>query len=187
MIFWVGILVGGVFAWLAVRMGFFETWAMLFNIIISVYLGILLGPMLVEIIPGAAGTPYSKVLGMISAAIVAFLILHCISYTFFTGQLTMSFPGIFNSLGAAFLGFLAGFLVWSFAILLVCMTPVSKYDIVKGLGFGGSSQQTSISYMSWWCDLVHKAAASEGDKITCQERIRELLDDGQRNSGENRG
>ncbi|MHC4624010.1 MAG: hypothetical protein ACYS4W_08920 [Planctomycetota bacterium] len=175
MIFWAGILTGGLIAWVAVRIGFYETWTLLFNIIITVYLSIFIGPMLVDVIPGAAGTPYSKVLTMASTAIVSFLILHCISYTFFTGQISISLPSLFNSLGAAFLGFLAGYLVWSFLVLLFCITPLSQHDIAKGLGFGGSSQQSSLSYMSWWCDAVHRVAASEENEITCKQHVSELL------------
>ncbi|MHC4619427.1 MAG: hypothetical protein ACYTEQ_16900 [Planctomycetota bacterium] len=175
MLFWAGILAGGIVAWVAVKIGFYETWTLLFNITITVYLSVFVGPMLADIIPGAAGAPYSKVLTMASTAIVSFLILHCISYTFFTGQVSISLPSLFNSLGAAFLGFLAGFLVWSFLVLLVGITPISQHSIAKGLGFGGTSQQTNISYMSWWCNLVHRVGASEENEMTCEERVRELL------------
>ncbi|HUW18456.1 MAG TPA: CvpA family protein [Sedimentisphaerales bacterium] len=176
MIFWVGILIGGLFAWVAVKIGFYEAWAMLFNIVMSVYLGVFLGPIIISIIPGAADMVYSSMLAIISTAIVVFLILHVVSYTFFTGQFTVSFPRIFNSLGTAFLGFLAGFLVWSLVILLISMTPISRYGILKGIGFGGQSQQTTISYITWWCNLVHKAAASQDSKTTCAEYISGLME-----------
>jgi hypothetical protein len=180
MVFWIGILAGGLFAWVAVKIGFYETWTLLFNIIITVYVSVFAGPMLVDVIPGAAGAPYSKVLTMVSTAVVTFLILHCISYTFFTGQMNISLPSLFNSLGAAFLGFLAGFLVWSFLVVLFCITPISQHSIAKGLGFGGSSQQTSISYMSWWCNRVHQLAGSEENQITCEEHVGELVATAQR-------
>jgi len=176
MIFWVGILAGGLFAWLAVKIGFYEMWATLFNIVISIYLAIFLGPIILAIIPGVSDTPYSNVLTMLCTAAGGFLILHCISYTFLTGQFSVSFPKIFNTLGAAFLGFLAGFLVWSFLSLLICMTPVSQQPIVKALGFASQSQQASVSYMSSWCDLVSKAV---DNKISGEEAIRALLDKAQ--------
>jgi hypothetical protein len=187
MVVWIGILVGALFAWFAVKTGFYETWAMLFNIIISVYLGIFLGPVLVDIVPGAADTPYSSILAMLSSAIAAFLILHCISYTFLTGQFSVTFPSIFNSLGAAFLGFLAGFLVWSFATVLICISPISQNSFVRGLGFGGASQQTNLSNLSWWCNLVHKAAASGNGKISCEEQIARLLKKAEKKKGTETG
>lgn len=176
MIFWVGILVGGLFAWLAVKMRFYETWAMLFNIVISVYLAIFLGPVIVDIVPAAGDMPYSDVLAIVCTAVVAFLILHCISYTFLTGQFSVSFPKIFNTLGAALLGFFAGFLVWSFVGLLIYLTPVSQNAFVKEIGFGSQFRQTNVSNICWWCNLVHKAVASEQSTCTVEEAITALLE-----------
>lgn len=175
MIFWVGILVGGLFVWLAVKIGFYETWAMLFNIVISVYLAIFLGPTIVDIIPAAGDMPYGNILAIICVAMVAFLILHCISYSFLTGQFSVSFPRMFNSLGAALLGFLAGFLVWSFVALLIYLTPISRNAFVREIGFGSRFQQTNISYISWWCNLVNKAVAPEENARTAEEAISGLL------------
>jgi len=174
MIFWVGILVGGIFAYLAVKIGFYETWAMLFNIVVSIYLAVFLGPVIADI--PAADVWFSSVLAMVSIAIGAFLILHCISYTFLTGQFSVSFPTIFNTLGAGFLGFLAGFLVWSFISLLIYITPASENAFVKGVGFDRQSQQTNISYMCWWCNLVNNVAAFQDNKVTSEEAIDGLLE-----------
>ncbi|MHC4657548.1 MAG: CvpA family protein [Planctomycetota bacterium] len=176
MVFWVGILVGGLFAWLAFKMGLYETWAMLFNIVISIYLAVFLVPVIMEIFPAAGGTAYSNVLAMITTAVGAFLILHGICYTFVIGQLNMSFPRTLDTLGAGFLGFLAGFLVWSFVTILVCMTPLSQNKILRGLDFSGQSLQTNISYVCRWCNLVHKAAAFEDSVITSEEAVRGLME-----------
>lgn len=176
MVFWVGILVGGLFAWLAVKRGFYETWAILFNIVISIYLAVFLVPVIMEIFPAAGGTAYGNTLAMITTAIGAFLILHGICYTFITGQFSVSLPRILDTLGAGFLGFLTGFLVWSFVTVLVCTTPLSQNKIIKGMGFGGQSQQTNVSYICRWCNLVNKIAASEHNKITSKEAIRGLME-----------
>ncbi len=175
MVFWIGILTGGVFAWFAVRMGFYETWAMLFNIVIAIYLAVFLGPIIADVIPGAGDTPYSKVLGMISTSIGAFLILHGISYICFTSQFSVPFPRICDILGAGFLGFSTGLLIWSFVCLLICVTPISQNTFVKEIGFSRQSQQTNISYISWWCELVNTAVASEDSESTSREVIDELL------------
>ena len=104
---------------------------MLFNILISVYLAIFLGPAIVDMFPAAGGSAFSNALAMASTGVGAFLILHCISYTFITGQFTVSLPRILDSLGAALLGFLAGFLVWSFASLLICTSPISQNAFIE--------------------------------------------------------
>ena len=135
MVFWIGILVGGLFAWFAIRMGFYETWVMLFNIVISVYLGVFLGPIIANIV-AVADAPYSNVLAILAIAIASFLILYGISYIFFTSQFNIPFPKVFDILVAGFLGFLAGFLVWSFVSFLVCIAPISQNTFVKEIGFG---------------------------------------------------
>ncbi|HCO95296.1 MAG TPA: hypothetical protein DIU00_15330, partial [Phycisphaerales bacterium] len=125
MVFWTGILAGGLFAWFAIRIGFYEMWAMLFNIIISIYIAVFLTPVIIDIIPAAGDTSYGNALTMVTAAIGVFLILYVITYLFLTGQFKVSFPRIFDTLGTSVLGFLAGFLIWSFAAALICATPAS--------------------------------------------------------------
>jgi hypothetical protein len=180
MVFWAGILTGALFAWLAVKMGFYWTWSTLFNIVISVYLAIFLGPIIPDFVPGAADTGYSDVLAMLSIGLGVFLILHCISCAFLTAQFRVSFPKLIDSLGAMLLGFLAGFLAWSFVGLLICMTPVAQNDSLKEIGFGGKSQQTTLSNLGWWCDSVHRAVGSKGREVTSKEIIEELLKNAER-------
>jgi hypothetical protein len=76
MLFWAGILTGGLFTWLAVRIGFY--------------------------------------------------ILYAIAYTFLTGQFKVNFPKIFDILFAGLLDFPLGFLVFSFMVLVITVTPLSK-------------------------------------------------------------
>jgi len=174
MVFWMSILVSGLFAWHAIKMGFYETWAFVFNIIISIYLAVFLRPIIANI-PGVGDTPYINALTMAATATGAFLILHGISYTFITGQFRVSFPRIFDTLGAGFLGFLAGFLVWSFAGLLICITPISQNSFVKKTGFENQFRQNNASVIYWWCDLVNTAVSSRSTEHTAEEAVSELL------------
>lgn len=175
MVFWVGILLGGFFAWFAVKTGFYETWIMLFNIVISIYLAIFLRPIIVDIVPATGGTPYGNALTMIATAIGVFLILHGISYVFFTSQFSFSFPKIFNTLGAGFLGFLAGFLVWSFVSLLIYITPISQNTFIKDIGFGNQFEQTNMPVICWWCDLLNRVVSRQDNVVTGEQVISGLL------------
>jgi len=174
MVFWIGILVGGTFAWLAIKLGFYQTWALIFNIIISIYLAVYLRPVIVNI-PAVGDTPYNNALAMVAVALAAFLILHGISYTFLTGQFNVSFPKVFDILGTGFLGFLAGFLVWSFLTLLIYITPVSQNTFVKGIGFTDDFQKTSVSYISRFCNLVNAVVSSQDNKDSAEQTISKLL------------
>ena len=176
MVFWTGIVVGGFFIWLAVRMGFYETWALLFNVVISVYVAVFLTPAIVYIIPAAGKTPYGNALTLTTIAVGTFLILHGISYTFLTGQFNVSFPKIFDNLGAGVLGFLAGFLIWSFAALLISATPIGQKCFARAIGFGPEIQQTNGSYICWWCNLVSTAVSAKDNRQQAQETVSRLLE-----------
>lgn len=175
MLFWIGILVGGVFAWLGFKIGFYQTWALLFNVVIAVYLAIFLGPVIVEVIPGVSEAPFSTVLAVTATGIGAFLILQCLSYTFVTGQFNVMIPRLVDTLGSVLLGFLSGFLVWSFVALLLCMTPISENRLMKGIGFHGESEQTIKANVFWWCNLVHGVAAADEQSPTPRDTVAELL------------
>jgi hypothetical protein len=174
MVFWVGILVGGLFAYLAIKKGFYEMWALGFNIIISIYLAVFLGPVIADIIPVDTAV-YNKALTVLATAVACFLILHGISYTFITGQFSISFPKIVDVVGAGLFGFLIGFLVWSFISLLIMTTPITENAFAEELGFDDQAQQTNVSYVSWWCGKVNKIVPSKDSKQTTQQAIGWLM------------
>ena len=53
MVFWIAILSGVLFAWLAVRLGFYATWILLFNVLLSIYVAIFLAPLVVDFAPSS--------------------------------------------------------------------------------------------------------------------------------------
>lgn len=175
MIFWLGILMGGLFAWLGFKIGFYQMWATLFNIVIAVYLAVFLGPVILDVIPGVSETAYSMLLAVTSTGLGAFLILQLLSYTFLTGQFNVSIPRLVDIPGSVLLGFLAGFLVWSFAAFLIRLAPISQNALVKKVGFGGESQQANMSNVYWWCNLVNTAVSSDEHGRTAQQAVDELL------------
>ena len=176
MIFWAGILVAAFFAWFSVKIGFFQIWATLFNLIISTYVAIFLAPLVAEVIPAASETLYGSALTLAAIAIATFLILQGVTYTFIPSQFFVSLPKILNTVGSGIVGFLAGFLVWSFAALLISMTLVSQHTFAQKVGFGRKIEQTNVPYMVWWCNLVNTVAASKDNKQTPEEIINRMLD-----------
>lgn len=184
MVFWMGILAGGLFTWLAVKIGFYEIWVMLFNIIISIYTAIFLRPVIIDVVPSACNTSYGNALVLAVTAVGTFLILFGISFVFLTGEYNISFPKIFDILFAGLLGFLSGFLVLSFAALIITVTPISQNRLIREIGFNRQSQQANISYICWWCDAVNSIVSSPEKKMTSQEAIGQLFDSIQQNDSE---
>ncbi|OHB64096.1 MAG: hypothetical protein A2Y76_06295 [Planctomycetes bacterium RBG_13_60_9] len=177
MVFWIAILAGVLFIWLAVRMGFYETWVLLFNIVVSVYLAIFLAPILVELAPvtGNAAS-YSMAISMVVLAGGCFASLQGLSYVFLTGQFSIPFPRIFDVLLSGLLGFLAGFLVLSFAALVLTTTPLTEYKIVNSLGLSRQSQKANLSCIAWCCDTIHSFARFEAGALATQAAVQRLLE-----------
>lgn len=178
MLFWAGILTGGLFIWLAIKIGFYEIFIIFFDAVISVYVSIFLTPVLSDIIPAAKDTSFYYTFSLAIIAIGTFIVLYTIAYLSLTSRFKVTFHKIFEILFAGFLGFLLGFLVLSFAALVITVTPLSQNRFISSIGFNKLSQQANISYICSWCDLVNTAASSD-EKIQCKTIIDELLKNSQ--------
>jgi len=171
MIFYMGILFAALLAWVGFKVGFYQIWTTLFNVLIAVYLAIHLSGVIIEIIPAAGSTEISKTLCMLVTATAIFLILHGFAYVFLLSQFSVTFPKILDTIGAAFLGFLTGFLIWSFVCLVICTGPIGKNAVVRTIGLDrqGFREAKMQSYLVWWSNLLDKFAAP-GDSRNCTEQ-----------------
>jgi hypothetical protein len=176
MVFTIGIAVGLVFVYFAVKVGFYEIWAALFNILIAVYLGIYLSPVLAGIIGSGEEVPYNQGLIMLTVAVVTFVILEGMTYVFFISNFRILFPRFFDVVFSSGLGFLAGLLVWSFLVVLIYLTPVSRIDFVNSLGFNRQAEQFNVSYLCWWGNLVDRIVSAD-EKHSTKEFVAALLAD----------
>jgi len=170
-----GILAGGILTWYAIKIGFYETWAALFNIVIAIYVALFLAKPIEDFLPqDAINIPCSRALTLTVIAGGAFLILHGITYISFTSQFKVTFPKIFDVLFAGLLGFFGGFLLLSFAALIISLTPVGTYtDINDG------SVQYNMSSSYWLFDGIHSIVSTPDNKITTEKVIEELLNKSQ--------
>ena len=178
MILLAGILVGGVCIWLAVKIGFYETWAMLFNIVMAIYIAIFLAQPIVNVLPEEARNIRScEALTLIVLAAGAFLILHGLTYILFTSQFKVTFPKLFDILFAGLLGFFGGFLLLSFAALIIFLTPIGGYS-----GIEDDSVEYNMSSAYWLFDGINSIVSSPDNEITTEKVIRQLLNNSQPDS-----
>jgi hypothetical protein len=177
MVFWIGILVAILFAYSAIKLGFYHAWTMLFNFVIAVYVALYISPMVEEFLPAAMGGEYSKTMALLATGLVTFLILHGISYTLLIGQFEVTFPRVVNTLGSGILGFLAGFLVWSFGTLIVLTTPFSQQQYVKDLGLNTKTFEEAKmqSCLESVCNFMDKLVASGDGPVSAKRTINDLL------------
>lgn len=191
MILVLAILVGVVFAVIGTRKGFFPMWLVLFNILISIYVGVMLSPTLVAIRPDMEQEPYYLAAFIAVTSVMIFIVLGTIAISFF-GELGECFcPKIFDTAGAAALGFLAGFCVLSFVYFIVCITPFSEKPFMKGVCGDGLSAPAGVKPVVKACAFVSSISlqphyrSPECDVVDCLVRTNRQFEFGLGNSEKN--
>jgi len=157
MVLFLCIVIGAVCGIFAAKRGFYSSWALLVNVSIAVYLGVFLTPTVFETLGSLSQWPYALATCLAVIAVVTFLILHSISFIFFTGQFRVSFPRIINTLGAGLLGFLSGFIVCGFVSLVIAVTPICQKS-----SFSGQLAQTANLAVVKSCNCINL--------LSCQSR-----------------
>ena len=175
MLFWIGILFAGFSTWFAIKIGFYETIVLFFNILISIYVSTFLTPVFLKYFSSVNDTLFFKTFSLVILAVGTFFILYWIAYIFITGEFKITFPKIFENIFSGFIGFLLGFLVYSFITVVITITPFSNNRVISQMGFNREYQQTNIAYICWWCDLVNYVVASSEEKIESEQIIEELF------------
>jgi hypothetical protein len=151
------IVVGLVFVFIGYRKTWYPSWALLFNVLISVYTGIMTAPQIVDKFPVIRNYlgDFSYSAGILTIAIVFFIVIQSLAFKFFTAVYVVSFPKILNSAGAAVVGFLAGSVIAGFLFFLINITPLSDFPAVKFLAQGRQSPDQVNSVVLGSCNFVH--------------------------------
>jgi len=171
MVFWLAVGVGGIFAFVAVQIGFYATWTMLFNVVVATYMAVVVTPYLITIAPAATDMPCGCALLSLSTAVATMLISYGICYACLSGRLCLEFPKMLDTPVAGLMGFLTGFLVMSFLAFVVSLTPWAE-----DIGLDAKSQPANTSYMCWWCNRLHAFIGDTmGDGKTGQDAVRATL------------
>jgi hypothetical protein len=176
MLFWLAVFTGAIFAVIAVEVGFYGTWILLFNVVLSAYMAVFLTPVIAAAIPAATAAPFGYALTLLSTAIATFSIAYGVCFVLLSGRLRVELSKALDILGAGFLGFLSGFLVSSFVTLSFCLTPWALTDFCKSYGFDVQSQATNTSYVCHWCNLLHCVVSSSPTRQTAEQVVAGLLE-----------
>lgn len=166
MAFWLSILAGIIFAIVAFRRSFYLMWTILFNITISIYLGIMLTYTAAKTIDAINGSGYSYGGCALGIAIVTFVILQFIAIRFFDATFKVIFPKIFNNIGAALLAFVAGVLVFSFISFAISITPIVDNPFMQEITTGQQIAQSSVPVVLRTCNFVGVLSAQKNTDVT---------------------
>lgn len=118
MIYWTGIIIALLIAALVGKKGLYEAWALLFDVTVSIYLAVMLTPVLKDVLSVENNTTASALI-LFGTAAVSFVILYTLAYILFLNQFAVKFPKAIDLVGGAVGGFIIGGLVWGFIIYLV--------------------------------------------------------------------
>ena len=154
MVFWFTILVGIIAAWLGRKMRFYSAWALLFNILVSMYLGVMLTGALIGMITDQSISYYHCAAGVAGIAIIVFIILHTFTITVLIADVEICFPRMFDGVGSAILAFLSGYLVCNFVIFVICIMPFTKNPTVENIIEQGDLTVVAVPSIAVACDFV---------------------------------
>jgi uncharacterized membrane protein required for colicin V production len=128
MLFWVLLIVSGLFAWLGVKKGLYAMFATLFCLMFSVYIGVLAAPRIIRLSHGLEQDPYYAAGCVFGMGLVIFILLWSIAYFFFIRDGEEYFPKMFERIGGGVCGFLFGYILTSLLMLLLCIMPFSRSE-----------------------------------------------------------
>jgi len=175
MIFWAGIIIAVLLAAGCAKRGLYETWALAFSSVMSIYIAIFAEPFASSALPSASETPFGDMLVVAGLAAGTFIILNGISLVFATGQFSVPFPKILDISAAGLLGFVTGFVLWNFGAFVVCNAPVFPKDIAAAINYDERVRDFNVKIFSVPCDAVNMIVSAD-DSFTTQQAVDVLLE-----------
>ena len=169
MVVLIGIIAGLIFAWMAIRMGLYVTWSVMFNLIVSIYLAISLGPVIADKLPLEGSFGAAVILVGFAAAV--FTLLQGACYLFITSQYEMSFPKLFDSVTSSIIGFLAGMLIVSFLSLPI---GIIRQGLSAKNHYKENSQLANSAYLDFWYNTMHSLVGTKENTRT-EKLIAEII------------
>lgn len=132
MIFWIPALIVSFLALMVGRRsGFRKAWPITFNILVSIYFGIMTTGTFGKFYPDLGQYQYIKVLLILGLSAVCFICLHCIIFFLVNPKFIKSIPYMLDEIAGAVLGLVSGFSIFSLVALIIFMFIVDVNSIRK--------------------------------------------------------
>ncbi len=127
------ILIGAVFVFVGLKKRFFVIWAMLFNLIVSVYLSVMLVHVISKSTPDIGTNGYFLAACLLVLAALFYAIFHIIVKFYVIGSNVIEFPVLFDRIGAGVLGFVFGYLACCFVLFALGVMPIAKHEFMTNV------------------------------------------------------
>lgn len=154
MIFWLTVMIGVLAAIIGLRKGFFFMWAIFFNLLIAIYLGIMLTPAIVKLIPGIEDNGYHRAGCVAGIAIVTFAFLYTVAIVYFYVDSKITLPQFIDKVGTCLVSFFTGYLICSFVFFVVCVMPFSKAPLMKKILGREKQAPSAVATIQKSCSFV---------------------------------
>ena len=127
------ILIAAVFAYVGVKKKFFVMWAMLFNLIVSIYLSIMLVYAISKSTPDVGSNGYFLAGCLLALVALFYTIFHVIVKFYVIGNNVIEFPVLFDKIGAPVFGFIFGYLACCFVLFSLGIMPIAKHRFMTNV------------------------------------------------------
>jgi multidrug efflux pump subunit AcrB len=157
----IALIIGILFAVYCVRRTFFPSWAIVFNIMLSIYVAVMVMPVFSHLIFQkfeASEVRYHIAIAMVMFAGILFALTHIITKTFITGLYQINFNKIFDFIASALAGVLTGFIVTSFIFLAICITPISAMPFMQGYNIRSETTPKELKPVIRSCNFISWAS-----------------------------
>jgi hypothetical protein len=154
---WIIIVIGLVFALIGYKKTWYPSWALLFNILVSVYTSIMITPQIVDASPviGKYLGSFAYSVFILTNAAIIFAVMRFLAFKFFISGHVISFPRILNTAGSAVLGFLTGSIIAGFLLFLITITPLFDFSVVKSFMQNKQTPDKVNTVMLTACNFIH--------------------------------
>lgn len=156
MTFWLIVLFAAGCATLAFKKSdFYRMWAIVFNVFIAIYISIMVSPWIISMIPsGTAGIGYQKAACIICIALLVFGLLQAITVNFITTDSEITFPKLFDSIGVLVLGFIGGWFISSFVLLMISIMPFAETPFLEKVTGRETANNLAVKPVVTLCNFV---------------------------------
>ncbi|MBN1764753.1 MAG: CvpA family protein [Sedimentisphaerales bacterium] len=116
---------GAGFAYIGRKAGFLPTWAMLFNGLVSIYLGIMLCPTLTNFIPEIRESDYYLASAIFLTSLFIYALIYFSVRLYLIHCFDVTLPDVLHKLVAVVVGFIFGYFLANFIFFLISITPLT--------------------------------------------------------------
>lgn len=163
------------FVWLGMRKGLLYMATVLFNLLIALYIGIVSTPQILRLSAGFHHSVHFAAGCLIVIAGAVYCGLFRLADRLFLQDDGRYFGILLDKAGSSVTGFLTGYIVWGFLMLVFSMLPLGREPMIKQYVTGENAREFAQVTMTNVCQAV-VTASLDSPPTPVGQRVQALLD-----------